>query len=65
VSVKDGEATLSGSVDNRRAKRLAEDVVENVSGVSHVQNNLRVGDIARFDNSSTMPTAPVARAAKP
>ena len=65
VSVKDGETTLSGSVDNRRAKRLAEDVAENVSGVSHVQNNLRVADTSRFDNSSTMPTTPVARAAKP
>jgi len=65
VSVKDGEATLSGTVDNRRAKRIAEDITENVSGVNHVQNNLRVSDTARFDNSSTTTTTPVARAAKP
>jgi len=64
VSVKDGEATLSGSVYNRRAKRLAEDVVENVSGVSHVQNNLRVTDISRFESANTVTTTPAARAAK-
>ncbi len=42
VSVKDGEATLSGTVTRREDKRRAEDLAEAVSGVSHVQNNLRV-----------------------
>jgi osmotically-inducible protein OsmY len=42
VSVQNGEVTLSGMVDSRQARRRAEDLVENVSGVSHVQNNLRV-----------------------
>lgn len=42
VSVKDGELTLDGTVDSRQAKRRAEDCVENISGVKHVQNNLRV-----------------------
>ena len=65
VSVKDGEATLSGSVDNRRAKRIAEDLADNVSGVTHVQNNLRVSDSSRFDTTSTTTTTPAARAAKP
>ena len=41
VDVKDGEVTLTGTVYDRRAKRHAEDVVERVSGVGHVQNNLR------------------------
>jgi osmotically-inducible protein OsmY len=40
--VSNGEVTLTGSVDSRYAKRLAEDIAEEVSGVSHVQNNLRV-----------------------
>lgn len=44
VQVKDGDVTLSGTVDSRRAKRRAEDCVERVSGVGHVQNNLRVQD---------------------
>jgi osmotically-inducible protein OsmY len=42
VSVSGCEVTLSGTVDNREAKRRAEDVAERVSGVKHVQNNLRV-----------------------
>ncbi|MBE7184939.1 MAG: BON domain-containing protein [Methylobacterium mesophilicum] len=42
VSVKDREVTLSGTVNDRNAKRRAEDIAEDVSGVSHVQNNLRV-----------------------
>lgn len=42
VSVKDREVTLSGTVSDRNAKRRAEDVAESISGVSHVQNNIRV-----------------------
>jgi hypothetical protein len=34
--------TLTGSVDSRNARRRAEDIAERVSGVTHVQNNLRV-----------------------
>ena len=41
ASVKDGEVTLMGKVFDRTDKRLAEDIVESVSGVKHVQNNLR------------------------
>jgi len=43
VTVKDGEVTLSGTVEDRDAKRWAEDVAEHTGGVKHVQNNLRVG----------------------
>jgi osmotically-inducible protein OsmY len=42
VTVEGGEVTLTGEVESREAKRHAEDCVENVSGVTHVQNNLRV-----------------------
>ncbi|KAA0684117.1 BON domain-containing protein [Roseomonas genomospecies 6] len=42
VSVAGGEVTLDGTVDHRKAKRRAEDLAESVSGVRHVQNNLRV-----------------------
>lgn len=44
VMVSDGEVTLSGHVDDRPSRRRAEDLVERVSGVGHVQNNLRVRD---------------------
>lgn len=42
VTVSGCEVTLNGHVDNRNARRRAEDIAESVSGVRHVQNNLRV-----------------------
>lgn len=42
VTVRDGEVTLSGSVDARIVKRAAEDCVEHVRGVKDVHNHLRV-----------------------
>ena len=42
VAVKGGEVTLSGTVDDRRTKRLAEECVECVRGVKDVQNQLRL-----------------------
>lgn len=42
VTVGGGEVTLNGTVTERFAKRRAEDIAESVSGVKHVQNNLRV-----------------------
>ena len=44
VTVKDAEVTLDGTVDSRSAKRRAEDCVHDISGVKHVQNNLRIED---------------------
>jgi hypothetical protein len=42
VEVTDGEITLGGHVENREAKHRAERLVEDILGVGHVQNNLRV-----------------------
>ena len=42
VNVKNGEVTLTGSVDDRHAKRDAEDCACSISGVRDVQNLLRV-----------------------
>jgi osmotically-inducible protein OsmY len=42
VSVKDGEVTLSGAINSRMEKRLAEDVAESCWGVRQVHNQLRV-----------------------
>lgn len=43
VNVQGGVVTLSGSVNDRWAKRRAEDIVESVSGVKDVENQIRVG----------------------
>jgi BON domain len=42
VLVNNSEVTLTGIVDSREAKRRAEDLAEQVSGVQNVQNNIRV-----------------------
>lgn len=44
VQVSSSEVTLTGQVNSREEKRRAEDIVESISGVRHVQNNLRVKD---------------------
>ena len=44
VKVQQSEVTLDGTVNDRSDKRAAEAVAESVSGVSNVQNNLRVKD---------------------
>lgn len=44
VMVENGEVTLSGTVNSRSDKRRAEDIAEYVSGVSNVENRLRVND---------------------
>ncbi len=42
VSVKDGEVTLSGQVEERWEKRAIEDIAANVRGVHDVHNRVRV-----------------------
>lgn len=48
ISVSDGEITLAGTVETREAKHRAERIVEELSGVTHVQNNLRVAKGSYF-----------------
>ncbi|NVD44625.1 SWFGD domain-containing protein [Altererythrobacter sp. HHU K3-1] len=50
VTVQDAEVTLDGKVDSLRSKRRAEDCIHHLSGVNHVQNNLRV-DSDSFSNN--------------
>ncbi|MCB1883736.1 MAG: BON domain-containing protein [Geminicoccaceae bacterium] len=52
VGVKDGEVTLNGVVSDRAAKRRAEDLADGVTGVKHVQNNLRVRQAATASASA-------------
>jgi hypothetical protein len=43
IHVENGEVTLTGQVEDRHAKRLAEDITESVTGVRDVHNQLRLG----------------------
>ena len=42
VRVQNGEVTLSGVVEDRRTKRMAEDAIEEIAGVDDVHNQLKV-----------------------
>lgn len=53
VKVDAAEITLSGTVRSKEEKRRAEDCADAVSGVRHVQNNLRV-DNAVVGGGSTL-----------
>lgn len=43
VDIKEGNVTLTGKVQNEEKKKKAQQIVENVSGIKNVKNNLRVG----------------------
>jgi osmotically-inducible protein OsmY len=61
VNVSRGEVTLSGTVDDRSAKRLAEDIVEDVMGVREVMNQLRVKGATEQDASGQTPSGQPSR----
>jgi osmotically-inducible protein OsmY len=43
ITVSNCEVALSGRVRTREQKRRAVDIAEDVSGVHHVRNNLKIG----------------------
>jgi osmotically-inducible protein OsmY len=53
VHASKGEVTLTGQVDSRWAKRLAEDIAESCSGVRDVMNQLRVPSEFESSRQST------------
>ena len=53
VKVKDAVVTLSGTIESRHLKTLAEDCVEEVRGVNDVNNELRIdATLATKDRTS-------------
>mgnify|MGYP001013578242 CR=1 FL=1 len=58
VAVHDGEVTLSGTVSERRMKRLAEDCVEKVTGVTDVKNEIRIQASSFADRSEKTGSLP-------
>ena len=53
VTVNNGDVTLDGTVPSREQKRRAEDCVDYLSGVSNVQNNLRVQERTAWDRNNS------------
>jgi len=54
VRVENREVTLAGTVNSRFEKRHAEDLADSISGVTHVQNNLRIQQPADAGIAGTM-----------
>jgi hypothetical protein len=50
ITVKECEVILTGTVDSREAKRRAEDIAESISGVSNVENRLKVRQESSMDD---------------
>src|SRR3712207_9196144 len=63
VRVENREVTLTGTVNSRFEKRHAEDLAEAVSGVTHVQNNLRIQQPADAGIAGSMMSGPGAAGA--
>lgn len=53
VTVVQGEVTLTGTVETRSAKRRAEDIAEEVSGVKNVENRLRLASSSSRTETGT------------
>jgi osmotically-inducible protein OsmY len=62
VEVNGNEVTLTGQVDSRYSKHRAEDIAEDVTGVTHVQNNLRVKETTPQENRNNPLYNPVTSA---
>jgi hypothetical protein len=58
VKVANGEVTLSGTVSDKRMKRLAEQAIDHVSGVDDVRNELRVKREGEASSSLQTGTTP-------
>lgn len=58
VRVANGEVTLEGTVEDRRTKRLAEDIIETCPGVKQVHNRIRVQGNGSERNRSSDKTSP-------
>ena len=59
VEVGNGEVILTGTVESRYAKRLAEDIAEDVSGVKNVENRLRIGQRSHGQRNSSLTGQPL------
>lgn len=53
VDVTGGEVVLTGTVESRYAKRTAEDIADDVSGVKNVENRLRVSETSSETNKTS------------
>ena len=65
IKVRNGIATLTGSVRERAMKHRAEDLAERIPGVQDVENQLKVGSGKRAETASQTPALRDTPAATP
>ena len=53
VEVSDGVVTLTGSVESRQSKRLAEQAVERVRGIKDIHNHLTISSSREIERQSS------------
>lgn len=53
IAVSDGEVTLTGTVEDRRIKRMAEEALDTIPGIRDVHNQLRVDHGQRQHQSAS------------
>jgi hypothetical protein len=58
VAVQGSDVTLTGTVNTRYEKRLAEDIADDISGVSNVENRIRVENEQQRFSSAGMQNEP-------
>lgn len=61
IRVARGEVTLSGFVPDRQTKRAAEEVIEDIPGVTEIHNQLRMRSADRSGGGEASPGAPPVR----
>jgi hypothetical protein len=54
VTVNNGEVTLTGTVEDRSWKRIAEDTIEDVPGVKDIHNQLRASQTGGNSSNSSL-----------
>lgn len=57
IEVNNGDVVLTGTVESRYAKRLAEDLAEHCSGVKNVENRIRIDNDWHQNRSRTTTTS--------
>ena len=59
VTVKSGVVKLSGTVDERRTRRMIEDVIDHIPGIQDIENHLRTKNyVARTEEADQLKTEP-------
>lgn len=58
VEVKNGEITLTGTVEDRNQRRMIEDVVEGMTGVKDVHMSIKLADRMQGHKSATSSSGP-------